>query len=85
VTICIDKIYAKPVLGLKASMLAFSWPEEADSLAQPMAWVPPVLHFTSRQFAGHHRRSHIRNADLVDDVSGRVVTGSKHEYGEEVI
>ena len=85
-TIRIDKIYIEPVSGLEASMLAFSWPEEADSLAQSMAWVP-ILHFTSKQFAGHHT-SAMRGEDLVDDVSGRVVTGSKYEnysgFPEEV-
>jgi len=82
VTIYIDKIYAEPISGLKASILAFSWPEEADSLAQPMAWVPPILHLTSKQFAGHHT-SAMRGNDLVDDVSGRVVTGSKYEMYSE--
>jgi len=81
VIICIDKIYCEPESG-QASMLAFSWPEEADSLAQPLAWVPPILHFTPRQFAGHHT-SVIRGDDLVDDVSGRVVTGSKYENYSE--
>ena len=64
-------------------MLAFSWPEEADSLAQPMPWEPPVLHFTSKQFADHHPAP-MSNVDLVVDVSGRVVTGWKYECGEEV-
>jgi len=82
-TICIDKIYAKPIFGPEASMLTFSWPEEADSLAQTMAWVPPVLHFMHKRLAGHHT-SAIRNVDLVDDVSGRVITGSKYEGGEEI-
>ena len=81
VTVYIDKIYGEPYSELEASMLAFSWPEEGDSLAQPMAWVPPILHFTSKQFAGHHT-SAMRGDDLVDDVSGRVVTGSKYEIGE---
>jgi hypothetical protein len=83
---CIDKIYCEPTSGLEASMLAFSWPEEAESLELPKAWVPPILHFTSKQFAGHHT-SVLRGDDLVDDVSGRVVTGSKYEnyvYPEEV-
>ena len=81
VTVYIDKIYSEPYYELEASMLAFSWPEEGDILAQPMAWVPPVLHFTSKQFAGHHT-SVMRGDDLVDDVSGRVVTGSKYETHE---
>ena len=83
VSICIDKIYSKSIFGLEASLLAFSWPEEADSLAQPTPWVPPVLHFIYKWFAGHHT-SVIRHADLVDDVSGRVVTGSKYGDAEEV-
>ena len=82
-TIYIDRIYASPFFGLEASMLAFSWPEEADSLAQPTAWVPPVLHFTSKQLVGHHPAA-IRDPDLVDDVSGRVVTGSMLEHREGV-
>ena len=86
VTICIDKIYCEPNESvLEASMTAFSWPEEAESLAQLLAWVPPILHFTSKQFAGP---SVIRGYDLVDEVSGRVVTGSKYEnydFPEEVV
>jgi hypothetical protein len=81
VTVCIDKIYGEPEeYGPKSSMLAFSWPEEAD-LAQPMAWVPPILHFTHKWFAGHHT-STPRDDDLVDEVSGRVVIGSKYERHE---
>ena len=90
-TICIDKIYKiygePPFYGRQASVLTFSWPEEADSLAQSIAWVPPVLYLTPKQFAGHHT-SVIRGDDLVDDVSGRIVTGSKDEiisqFPEEV-
>jgi hypothetical protein len=84
VIVLIDKIYGeREDYGLKASMLTYSWPEEAD-LAQPTAWVPPTLHFTHKQFAGHHT-SVMRGNDLVDDVSGRVVTGSKYEtVGDEI-
>jgi hypothetical protein len=81
VTICIDKIYCEPESGLEASMVAFSWPEEAEGLELPKAWVPPILHFTPKQFAGHHT-SAIRGDDLIDDVSGRVVIGSKYEIYE---
>jgi len=81
VTVFIDRIYGEPKeSGLEASMLAFSWPEEAY-LAQPTAWVPPVLHFTYRQFAGHHTSAR-RDDDLVDGISGRVVVGSKYERHE---
>ena len=62
-------------------MLAFNWPEKADSLAQPIPWAPPILHFTPKQFTGHHT-STIRGEDMVDDISGRVVTGSKYESYE---
>ncbi|KIM47349.1 hypothetical protein M413DRAFT_273184 [Hebeloma cylindrosporum] len=81
VTVCIDKIYGKPWGSeLKASMLSFSWPEEVD-LRQPTAWVPPILHFTHKQFAGHST-SATRVNDLVDEISGRVVTGWKDENYE---
>jgi hypothetical protein len=81
VTICIDKIYCEPESGLEASMVAFSWPEKAGSLELPTTWVPPILHFMPKQFAGHHT-SVMRGNDLVDDISGRVVTGSKYEKYE---
>lgn len=76
VTIFIDKIYLEPRNSAgKALMLAFGWPEEADS-AQPTGWVPPVLHFTHRKY--HTSANHFY--DLVDEVSGRVVvTGSKFD------
>jgi hypothetical protein len=81
VTVYIDKIYGEPKdSGLQASMLAFSWPDVAD-LAQPTVWVPPVLHFTHKRFAGHHT-SATRDDDLVDEVSGRVVIGSKYRRHE---
>jgi len=81
VTVFIDRIYGEPKeSGPEASMLTFSWPEEAY-LAQPTAWVPPVLHFTHKQFAGHHTSAR-RDDDLVDGISGRVVIGSKYEQHE---
>ena len=80
-TVCIDKIYGELIdSGPKASMLAFSWPEEAD-LTQPTAWVPPILHFTHKQYSGRHTSAR-RGDDLVDEVSGRVVIGSKYERHE---
>ncbi|KIM47348.1 hypothetical protein M413DRAFT_273180 [Hebeloma cylindrosporum] len=74
VIVCIDKIYSKPFLSEpKASMLSFSWPEEAD-LAQPMDWVPPILHLMYKQFAGHRMSVKLGYyRDVVDEVSGRVV------------
>jgi hypothetical protein len=76
VTVYVDKIYGEPRnYELKASMLAFGWPEVAD-LEEPTAWVPPVLHFTHKRFAGHHTSAR-RDEDFVDEVSGRVVIVSK--------
>ncbi|KIM47337.1 hypothetical protein M413DRAFT_272960 [Hebeloma cylindrosporum] len=73
ITVCIDKIYSEPKeFGEEAFTLAFNWPEEEDW----EDWDPPT-----RQFAGHHT-SVTRGRDLVDEVSGRVVIGSKYEDGD---